>query len=96
MILKRLYDEALAQASYVVGCAATGEALVIEGRSDKWQLRPAFFKITGNIKEHTVRSSVSTERKTIGLHILKDHPELLTIHILKKGSGHFLNRSRTK
>jgi hydroxyacylglutathione hydrolase len=30
MILKRLYDEGLAQASYLIGCAATGEALVID------------------------------------------------------------------
>jgi rhodanese-related sulfurtransferase len=30
MILKRFYDEKLAQASYLVGCAATGEALVVD------------------------------------------------------------------
>jgi hydroxyacylglutathione hydrolase len=30
MLLKRFYDEKLAQASYLVGCAATGEALVID------------------------------------------------------------------
>jgi hydroxyacylglutathione hydrolase len=34
MILKRLYDDALAQASYVVGCAATGEAVVIDPNRD--------------------------------------------------------------
>jgi hydroxyacylglutathione hydrolase len=34
MILKRLYDEPLAQASYLVGCAATGEALVIDPNRD--------------------------------------------------------------
>ena len=30
MLLKRFYDTNLAQASYLVGCAATGEALVID------------------------------------------------------------------
>ena len=34
MILKRFYDEKLAQASYLVGCAATGEALVIDAHRD--------------------------------------------------------------
>ena len=30
MILKRFYDEQLAQASYLIGCAATGSALVVD------------------------------------------------------------------
>ena len=34
MILKRLYDESLAQASYLIGCAATGEALVVDPNRD--------------------------------------------------------------
>ena len=34
MLLKRLYDDRLAQASYLVGCAATGEALVIDANRD--------------------------------------------------------------
>ncbi|MCL4249047.1 MAG: MBL fold metallo-hydrolase [Anaerolineae bacterium] len=34
MILKYVYDERLAQASYLVGCAATGEALVIDPARD--------------------------------------------------------------
>lgn len=34
MLLRRLYNEALAQASYLVGCAATGEALVIDPNRD--------------------------------------------------------------
>jgi hydroxyacylglutathione hydrolase len=34
MILKRFYDEKLAQASYMVGCAATGEALVVDPNRD--------------------------------------------------------------
>jgi hydroxyacylglutathione hydrolase len=34
MILKRFYDEKLAQASYLVGCSATGEALVVDPNRD--------------------------------------------------------------
>lgn len=34
MILKRFYDEKLAQASYLIGCAATGDAIVIDPSRD--------------------------------------------------------------
>jgi hydroxyacylglutathione hydrolase len=34
MILKRFYDEKLAQASYLIGCAATGDALVVDPHRD--------------------------------------------------------------
>ena len=34
MILKRFYDEKLAQASYLVGCSVTGEALVVDPNRD--------------------------------------------------------------
>jgi hydroxyacylglutathione hydrolase len=34
MLLKYFYDEQLAQASYMVGCAATGEALVVDPMRD--------------------------------------------------------------
>ena len=34
MLLKRIYDVKLAQASYLVGCSATGEALVIDANRD--------------------------------------------------------------
>ena len=34
MILERFYDEKLAQASYLVGCEATGEALVVDPNRD--------------------------------------------------------------
>ena len=34
MILKRFYEETLAQASYLIGCSATGEALVIDPNRD--------------------------------------------------------------
>ena len=30
MLLKRFYDDTLAQASYLIGCAATGEALIVD------------------------------------------------------------------
>ena len=34
MLLKRIYDTKLAQASYLIGCAATGEAIVIDPTRD--------------------------------------------------------------
>src|SRR5262249_18353573 len=34
MILKRFYDDKLAHASWLVGCAATGEALVVDPNRD--------------------------------------------------------------
>ncbi len=34
MILQRIYDDKLAQASYLIGCAATGDALVIDPLRD--------------------------------------------------------------
>ncbi|MEO5814279.1 MAG: MBL fold metallo-hydrolase [Gemmatimonadaceae bacterium] len=34
MLLKRFYDAKLAQASYLIGCAATGEAIVIDANRD--------------------------------------------------------------
>ena len=34
MILKRFYDDTLAQASFLIGCAKTGEAAVIDGNRD--------------------------------------------------------------
>ncbi len=34
MLLKRFYDTTLAQASYLIGCAATGEALVVDPNRD--------------------------------------------------------------
>lgn len=34
MLLERFYDEDLSQASYFIGCQATGEALVIDPRRD--------------------------------------------------------------
>lgn len=37
MLLKRIYDKNLAQASYLIGCAATGEAIVIDANRDVGQ-----------------------------------------------------------
>jgi len=37
MILRRIYDEKLSQASYLIGCAATGEAIVIDPTRDVQQ-----------------------------------------------------------
>ena len=34
MLLKRFYDAKLAQASYLIGCAATGEAIVVDANRD--------------------------------------------------------------
>ena len=34
MFLQRFYDDQLAQASYLLGCAATGEALVVDPARD--------------------------------------------------------------
>lgn len=37
MLLKRFYDDQLAQASYLIGCAATGESIVIDANRDVQQ-----------------------------------------------------------
>lgn len=34
MIFRYFYDDTLAQASYLVGCAATGEALIVDPMRD--------------------------------------------------------------
>jgi hydroxyacylglutathione hydrolase len=41
MLIKRFYDDKLAQASYLVGCAATGEALVVDPNRDVEQFMEA-------------------------------------------------------
>ena len=37
MLLKRFYDQPLAQASYLIGCSATGEAIVVDANRDVQQ-----------------------------------------------------------
>ena len=34
MLLKRFYDTPLAQASYLVGCTATGDAIIVDPTRD--------------------------------------------------------------
>ncbi|GAA1745370.1 hypothetical protein GCM10009746_30540 [Microbacterium paludicola] len=34
MLLERIYDEDLAQASYLIGCQRSGEAVVVDPRRD--------------------------------------------------------------
>ena len=34
MLLERIYDQDLAQASYMIGCQAKGEAIVVDARRD--------------------------------------------------------------
>ncbi|HAQ9610395.1 TPA: MBL fold metallo-hydrolase, partial [Enterococcus faecium] len=34
MLLERFYDDDLAQASYLIGCQATGDAVVVDPRRD--------------------------------------------------------------
>ena len=41
MIIRNFYDEKLAQASYLIGCAVTGEAIVIDPLRDIDQPRAA-------------------------------------------------------
>lgn len=67
MILKYFYDDKLAQASYMVGCAATGEALVIDPARD---IRPYLetaeengLKITHVTETHIHADYVSGSRE---------------------------------
>ena len=38
MLLERIYDEDLAQASYFIGCQAKNEAIVVDPRRDVQEL----------------------------------------------------------
>jgi hydroxyacylglutathione hydrolase len=67
MILKRFYDDGLAQASYLIGCAATGEALVVDANRDAEQYidaaRAGGVRITHVTETHIHADYVSGTRE---------------------------------
>ncbi len=67
MLLKRFYDEKLAQASYMVGCQATGEALVVDANRDFEQFleaaRAEGLKITAVAETHIHADFASGSRE---------------------------------
>ena len=67
MHLKRLYDEGLAQASYLIGCDATGEALVVDPQRDVTRYLDAAqaegLKITHVTETHIHADFVSGSRE---------------------------------
>ena len=67
MLLKRIYDDNLAQASYLIGCAATGEAIVIDPNRDVQQYVRAAededLRITHVTETHIHADFVSVSRE---------------------------------
>ena len=67
MILKRFYDDKLAQASYLIGCAVTGEALVVDANRDADQYiaaaRAGGVRITHVTETHIHADYVSGTRE---------------------------------
>jgi hydroxyacylglutathione hydrolase len=69
MFLKRFYDEGLAQASYLIGCAVTGEAIVIDANRDIGQYLDAAaaerLEITHVTETHIHADYVSGSRELV-------------------------------
>ena len=67
MLLKRFYDDTLAQASYMIGCQATGEALVVDANRDVEQYIAAasaeHLRITHVTETHIHADFVSGSRE---------------------------------
>ncbi len=67
MILKRFYDERLAQASYLIGCGTSGQALVLDANRDVEQYlqaaRSAHVRITHVTETHIHADFVSGTRE---------------------------------
>ena len=67
MLLKRFYDTKLAQASYLIGCAATGEAIVVDPNRDVEQYTRAAtaegLKVTHVTETHIHADFVSGSRE---------------------------------
>src|SRR4051794_26868043 len=67
MVLKRFYNEKLAQASYLVGCSAAGEALVIDPNREIEQYVEAAaheeLRITGVTETHVHADYLSGSRE---------------------------------
>jgi hydroxyacylglutathione hydrolase len=67
MIVKRFYDEKLAQASYLIGCGATGDALVVDANRDVEQYVRAAeaekLKVTAVTETHIHADYVSGSRE---------------------------------
>src|SRR5918999_1170544 len=69
MLLQRFYDDKLAQASYLVGCESTGEAVVIDPNRDADQYvraaSAAGLRVTHVTETHIHADFVSGSREVV-------------------------------